>query len=308
VDWLGVLSSSAGLAALTYGIIRAGDDGWGDRWALTALGLGVAVLVGFVAWEARLRGRSGTEPLVDLGLFRSASFTWGTVLAGVGIFAMIGVLFTAPQYFQAVLGTDAMGSGVRLLPLIGGVVLGGGTADRVATTVGPKLAAATGFAVLAGGLAWGATTGPHTGFGVVAGWTALVGLGMGWALATTAAAALGELSADRAGVGSAVMQTVQKVGAPFGAAILGSVLNAGYRDGVSGPARDSVFAGIAAAQKLNSAALLETVRAAFAHGMDDMLWVCGGIAVAGTVLALVFLPTRKAVPRQPAERERVHVG
>jgi hypothetical protein len=149
-----------------------------------------------------------------------------------------------------------------------------------------------------------------SGTGYVAAWTPAVGLGMGFALATASAAALGALPAERAGVGSAVIQAVNKVGAPFAAAILGSVLNATYRGqlrlaGVPGrvadAARDSVFAGVAAARQLGSAPLLDSVRAAFVDGMDVMLWVCAAIAVAGTVLALVFLPGRAAAAGMPAE-------
>jgi DHA2 family multidrug resistance protein-like MFS transporter len=119
---------------------------------------------------------------------------------------------------------------------------------------------------------------------------------------------LGALSAERAGVGSAVIQAVNKVGAPFAAAVLGSVLNATYRGqlrlaGVPGrvadAARDSVFAGVAAAQQLGSASLLESVRTAFVAGMDVMLWVCAAIAVAGIVLALAFLPGRAAAAATP---------
>jgi EmrB/QacA subfamily drug resistance transporter len=319
MDPLGVLASSAGLGALTYGIIQAGQNGWGDAAALVAMAGGLIVLVAFWLWEARLGRRPGGQPLVDLGLFRSPAFTWGTILAGVGIFAMVGVLFTAPQYFQAILGTDAMGSGVRLLPLIGGVVVGAGGADRIASRVGAKMAVAGGFAVLAAALAVGATTSVTSGYLFIGAWTAVVGAGMGVALATAASAALGELSPERAGVGSAVMQTVQKIGAPFGAAILGSVLNAGYRShlnlaGLPGPAahaaRDSVFAAIVLAGKLRSPSLLDSARTSFVYGMDVMLMVCGGVTVAGIVLALLFLPRRKGAPegrgsQANLERERV---
>jgi DHA2 family multidrug resistance protein-like MFS transporter len=87
------------------------------------------------------------------------------------------------------------------------------------------------------------------------------------------------------------------------------VLSAGYlaRLDLSGlPAaaaatvRQSVFGGVAVAQKIHSAALLASVRTAFVHGMDLALVVSAGIAVAGVVLTLVFLPasnaTEKAVP------------
>jgi DHA2 family multidrug resistance protein-like MFS transporter len=320
LDPAGVLLSSAGLAVLVYGVIRAGQDGWGDAGALAAMAGGGLLLVAFVSWERRLGRRPGGQPLVDLGLFGSTGFTWGTILAAVGIFALFGVLFTAPQYFQAILGTDAMGSGLRLLPLIGGLAVAAGTADRIAARAGARATVAVGFALLAGGLAVGATTAVSSGTGYVAAWTVPVGLGMGLALATAASAALGALSAERAGVGSALMQAVQKVGAPVAAAVLGSVLNATYRGelhlpGLPAPlaaaVRDSVFAGVAAARRLGSASLLVSVRTAFVDGMDVMLWVCAGIAVAGMVLALVFLPRRAAAPqaaRAGAEEDVVVSG
>ena len=56
--------------------------------------------------------------------------------------------------------------------------------------------------------------------------------------------------------------------------------------------RDSVFAGVGAARQLASGSLLHGVRGAFVDGVDVMLWACAAIAVAGLVLALVFLPGR----------------
>jgi MFS transporter, DHA2 family, multidrug resistance protein len=308
LDPVGVLASSTGLAVVVYGVIQAGQHGWGDPAALAAMAAGALVLVGFGLWERRLSRRPDGQPLIDLALFGSTSFTWGTILAAVGVFALFGVLFTAPQYFQAILGTDAMGSGLRLLPLIGGLAVGASVADRVATRAGAKLTVASGFALLAAGLGVGATTDVTSGTGFIAAWTPVVGLGMGLALATASAAALGALSAERAGVGSAVIQAVNKVGAPLAAALLGSVLNATYRSQldlaavpgqVAAAARDSVFAGVAAARQLGSVSLLDAVRAAFVEGMDGMLWVCAALAVAGMVLALVFLPGRAAAAATP---------
>jgi MFS transporter, DHA2 family, multidrug resistance protein len=154
LDPLGVLAFSTGLTVVVYGVIEAGQRGWGDPTALAAMAAGALVLIGFGLWERRLGRRPDGQPLVDLALFGSTSLTWGTIPAAVGVFALFGVLFTAPQYFQAILGTNAMGSGLRLLPLIGGLAVGASVAAR-------------------------------------------------------------------AGVGSAVIQAVSKVGAPFAAAILG---------------------------------------------------------------------------------------
>jgi hypothetical protein len=301
-----VAASAAGLVALTYGLIEAGQDGWSDAGALALMIAGVALLAGFLAWERRLTRRPGGQPLLDLSLFSSASFTWGVILAVVPILAMLGILFTMPQYFQGVLGATAMGSGLRLLPLVAGLIAGAVPAARGARLVGAKAAVTAGFVLLAAGLFIGAMTSAGSSGLFVGSWMAVAGVGTGIAMATAMSAALVELSAEKSGVGSAVLQAVNKTGAPLGIAILGSVLSAGYlaRLSLAGlpPAaaaavRQSVFGGAAVAQKIHSASLLASVQAAFVHGMDLALLVSAGIALAGVVLTLVFLPASNAPKR-----------
>jgi len=303
LDLVGVAASAAGLVALTYGLIQAGQDGWGDAGALALMIAGVALLAGFFGWERRLTRQPGGQPLIDLTLFSSASFTWGVILAVVPILTMLGVLFTMPQYFQGVLGATAMGSGLRLLPLVGGLVAGAVPANRIVGLAGAKVAVAAGFVLLAAGLGAGAMTSVSSGGLYVAAWLAVAGLGTGIAMATAMSAALVELSADKSGVGAAVLQAVNKTGGPLGIAILGSVLSAGYLGRLHLPGlpaaaaaavRQSVFGGVAVASKLHSAVLLASVRAAFVHGMDLSLAVSAGIAVAGVILTLVFLPASNA--------------
>ena len=180
-------------------------------------------------------------------------------------------------------------------------------ADRVARLVGAKITVAIGFAVLAAGLVLGAHTDAGTASDFVALWMAMTGFGMGLGLATVASGALSELPAERSGVGSAVMSALQKTGAPFGAAILGSVLNATYQAhlDVTGlppvaahAARGSVFGGLAVAHQLGSPALVTSVRAAFVAGMDGALLVSGGIAVVGILLTLAFLPWKTRASAQ----------
>ena len=158
LDWLGIAGSSGGLATLTYGLIEAGQLGWGSPRGLVAIAVGLALMVAFFSWEGRLSRRPGGQPLVDLALFRSASFTWGVICMTIMTLAMIGVMFTMPQYFQAVLGASAQGSGLRLLSLVVGLLIGAVPADRLARRLGAKLTVALGFAVLGGGLALGSQT------------------------------------------------------------------------------------------------------------------------------------------------------
>jgi DHA2 family multidrug resistance protein-like MFS transporter len=298
LDVAGVLTSSAGLAVLTYGMVQAGEYGWGDVTSVVPLVVGVVLVACFAGWERR-----ASEPLVDLTLFRNARFTVGTVLSTAVNFMMFGVLFAVPQYFQAVLGTDAMGGGVRLLPLIGGLLGGAVVADRLASRVGAKAASCLGFVLLAGGLFAGATTGAGSGYRLVAAWSAVCGVGLGFVMPTAMDAALSTLPKDSSSVGSAVIQAVRMVGGSFGAAVLGSVLNSGYRgrldlaglpSGAARAVRDSVFGGLEVARRMRSAPLAGSVRAAFVHGMDVALVVCGGLGALGVVVALLFLPRRAA--------------
>jgi DHA2 family multidrug resistance protein-like MFS transporter len=331
VDYLGVILSSAGLAGLTYGFIKAGQDGWTDAAALGTIAAGVAVLAVLVAWERWLTGRNGpgvdgaeagnsrggywvtVRPLIELRLFRSAGFTWGTVLATLVSFAMFGIFFAMPQYFQEVRGVNAMGSGLRLLPMIGGMVIGmiGGTrlaSPRKAADgqvreprANAKSLVTVGFTIMAITLAFGAMTKTTSGTGFAAAWFATFGLGLGLAMPQTMNAALSALSAERSGSGSALISAMRQVGATIGVAVLGTVLGSVYRShlnvtglpaAVATAAKSSVVAGVAIAHQLGSAALLESVRNAFVQGMDTMLWVCGGIALASAILALIFLPRR----------------
>ena len=315
MDITGVLGSSAGLAGLTYGFIKAGEDGWGDAAALASIAAGVAVLAAFVAWERRFGRRPTAQPLVELGLFRSAGFTWGTILVTMVAFALFGILFAMPQYFQDVRGFDALGSGLRLLPMIGGMVVGMLVGTRLQTprkdpagrlgapAVTAKSLVTLGFTVVTAALAVGAFTRVHSGTGFAAAWFSVTGLGLGLAMPAAMNAALSALSAERSGAGSALISAMRQVGATIGVAVLGTVLSSAYRghlDLTGLPAqaaatvRKSIAGGIAVAQQSGSAGLLDTVRAAFVHAMDVMLWVCGGIALAAALLALAFLPHRNA--------------
>ena len=319
VDWLGIVGSSAGLTLFMYGIIEAGRVGWGDPGTIGPLLAGVLVIAAFVAWEVR-RTSAGRTPLVDLSLFRSRSFTGGVVLAGMGIFGLTGLLFAMPQLWQGVQGLDAQGAGARLLPVIAGMVVAALAADRLAARIGPRLTVAIGLLLLAAGLGTGSTLTLGSSDGFTAAWMFLAGLGAGFGLATAASAAMVELDAERSGVGSALVQAVIKLGPAFGAAVLGSVMNAAYRNGVpvtglpaeaAAAVQSSVFAGLAVAEKLGSDVLAQAVKVAFVGALGDALRIAAVIAVAGVPIALALLPGRVAAPTADGAQsahERAVVG
>jgi len=206
-----------------------------------------------------------------------------------------------------------MGTGVRWLPMIAGMVVGMIGSTRLATprkasdgSVRPPLAGAKdlvaiGFTAMAAGLVLGAFTKTGSGTGFAAAWLAVAGLGLGLAMPQAMNAALAALSAERSGSGSALISALRQVGATIGVAILGTVLDSVYRGqlavtglpaATAALARSSVVAGVAVAKTLGSPALLTSARSAFVQGMDTMLWACAGIALASAILALIFLPRR----------------
>ncbi|WKK23553.1 DHA2 family efflux MFS transporter permease subunit [Streptomyces olivoreticuli] len=310
IDFLGVVISSVGLTALTFGAIEAGEKGWGSAEALLSLGGGVVALIVFVLWELRVAVTG--NPLVDLRLFRTRGFVWGSVLSTIVSFAMFGLIFALPQYFQAVQGTDALGTGLRLLPMIGGLLVGASAINKMRPDIGPRAVPALGFLLVAIGLFMGTYTETDTGYGYVAVWIVVIGAGLGLAMTRSMAAALNSLAKERSGVGSAVVQALRQVGGAIGVAVLGSVANSSYRNNldlknasrqVEDAVSRSVSTGVAVAEKMHDTVMLGAVRDAFVDAMHTLLFVCSGIGVVAALLALAFMPRRAALPpeKEPAQ-------
>src|SRR5699024_12580636 len=167
--------------------------------------------------------------LVDPQLFSAPGLTWGSIVATSASFAMIGAIFVLPQYFSVVGGHDAMGAGLRLLPLLGGLLVGVKIADFIRPGLGAKLVVGSGFILLAGAAVLGTTAGTDQNMALLVWWTTLFGAGLGMTLPPAMDIALGALDPETSGAGTAVTQSLRQVGGTFGVAVLGAVLNAGYR-------------------------------------------------------------------------------
>jgi EmrB/QacA subfamily drug resistance transporter len=324
LDVPGIVISTAGLTGLTYGFIRAGERSWTDAVALVTMCAGAVVLALFIWWERAVVAR-GRSPLVDLPLFKVAGFRWGTILMTCVTFAMFGLMFTVPLYFQDIRGATPLGAGVRMLPLVGGMIVGMALGSRLSSArkdaaggglpplVSAKAAVSAGFAVMAAGLVIGAFTslGSSTGFALA--WVAVTGGGLGIAMPSAMNAAVAPLTEERSASGGALIQAVRQVGGTIGVAVLGTIIANAYTSrlpglghlpsAAAGAVRSSVAGGVTVARELGSAALLDEVRSAFIHGMDVMLWTCGGIAVASALLALLFLPRHAGHNEGRDERE-----
>ncbi len=308
IDLLGAALSAAGMLGLTYGFIRIGDRDWADALGWLAVGGGVVALGAFLWWQRRC-----AHPLIDVGLFAAPGFRWGTAFSILVSFAMFGMFFTVPQYFQAVLGVDALGSGLRLLPMIGGLVLGSRLVDLLLPRLGVRVVLTAGFLVLAGGIGLGALTRVDSGYGPTALWTTVLGAGMGLVMPAAMGLAMGELTAARAGSGSALLQALRQAGGTIGVAVLGTVLATTYRTELGAlnrePISDGVNAGVAVAHRTGDPATLAQVQQAFVAGMNTMLGVCAALCVVAAAAAALVLRERAAAPAvAPDTAESMHVG
>ncbi|MEU8897002.1 MFS transporter [Nocardia sp. NPDC048505] len=309
LDAVGVVLSMAGMSALTYGFIRFGEVGWGSGLGWLMVVAGGLLLAGFLFWQRRAR-----YALIDLALFAGPGFRWGTVSTVLITFAMFGMFFTVPQYFQAVLGVDALGSGLRLLPMIGGLIVGARISALLMPKAGARVVLTLGLVVLALGLGQGALTAVDSPYWFTACWIAVVGAGMGLAMPVGMSVAVDDLDVDRAGVGSALLQALRQAAGTIGVALLGTVLATRYRGELGAldrpPFGDGVNSGVAAA---GDPATLAHVQSAFVDGMSLMLWVCTAICVLAAPLACWVLPRRPVVPADAARvrvdaSESTHVG
>jgi EmrB/QacA subfamily drug resistance transporter len=310
LDPVGAVLSTAGLTALTYGLIEAPSHGWTDGTILTSFVAAVVLLGSFVLAELRVR-----HPMMDVRLFENGRFTAASIGTALVFFSLFGALFFLTQYLQFVLGYGTLEVGVRLIPVAGALIVGAPLSARLVERIGTKAVVTGGLTLVSGGLLLLATASLASGYSLVVSSLVVLGLGMGMTMAPATEAIMGALPRARAGAGSAVSTTVRQVGGVLGVAVLGSLLSSAYgtrmTDTLHGlpstvvsAASDSVGAAVGIAARIGGApgrALVDTAHSAFIHGMDVTLVVAAAVALIGALVALLFLPARAAAAPETAE-------
>jgi EmrB/QacA subfamily drug resistance transporter len=307
VDVTGVLLSIIGLVLLVYGIIDGGDHGFGKPRAWGTLLAGVAVLVAFVVFERRLR-----YPSLDVRLFRNPRFSAAVTSVGLVFFAAFGSMFFVAFYFQLVRGYSPLESGLLMTPFALAQLI---FAPRSATMVrryGPKAVCAVGMALVTVGLASFVLVGVDTPIWAVGAIFFVQGVGMANVMPPATESIMSSLPREKAGVGSAVGNTIRQVGGALGVAILGSVLAAVYRDGIGGhltslppsaraAAGESISSTYAVAEKLGPAGqgLIAAGNDAFVRAMHVAAAGSMIVSLLGMLVVLAWLP-RRAVSHAPA--------
>lgn len=196
--------------------------------------------------------------------------------------------------------------------MIGGLLIATNFLEGLSDKLGVRPTLVIGYGLLAVGLAMGATTDVGTAYGFIAVWMAVVGLGVGLVLPTSMALAVGALTPERAGAGSALLSALRQASGTIGVAVLGTVVSMRYHSALGPlnhePISAGVGSGVAVAHSIGDNVMLAEVQSAFMSGMSLLMWVCAGICLAA--IAMVGLSGRQSTEttRAPAEPESAQVG
>ena len=219
LDLPGLLASAIGLFGLTYALIEANTYGWTSGRILGLFAVAVAGLAAFVVLELRQR-----VPMLDLSLFRNGTFAGAnTVMLLVGL-AMFGVFFYNSLFIQNIMGYSAVQTGASFLPMTGLIILVAPLAGKFSDRVGSRWLMGVGMVLLSASLFIFSRLDAASDFWNVFPGLIVGGLGMAFVMTPTTAAAMGSVPVDKAGVGSAVLNSMRQVGGSLGIAVMGAIV------------------------------------------------------------------------------------
>ncbi|MEU4390296.1 DHA2 family efflux MFS transporter permease subunit [Kribbella sp. NPDC023855] len=273
LDVAGAVLATIGLAGLTFGLISAGDRGFGDALVLVSLAVGVAGLAAFVEVERR-----SSHPMLPPGIFSSLRFT-GANLVTVVVYGALGTAtFLLVVYLQTGLGYEALTAGAALLPMTVLMLGLSGYAGALSEKIGARIPMTVGPLFMAGGFLLMMNVEPGAKYLTdVLPSVVVLGIGLVCTVAPLTATVLSSVEDHHAGVASGVNNAVARsaqlmavAAIPLAAGITGD----SYRD-----------------------------PAAFSDGFQMAMWISAGLAVAGAVLAWVTLGP---APERPAARQVHH--
>jgi EmrB/QacA subfamily drug resistance transporter len=219
LDLPGLLTSGIGLFALTYGLIETNDHAWTSTRVLTLFAGAAVFLAAFVLLELHQR-----IPMLDLTLFRNPTFAGANAAMLLVGLAMFGIFFYNSLFLQNVLGFGAIKTGATFLPMTVLIILVAPAAGKVSDRVGARWLMGAGMTLLAVSLMLFGTLDESSSFWNILPGLLVGGVGMAITMAPTTAAAMGSVAVDKAGVGSAVINSMRQVGGSLGIAIMGALV------------------------------------------------------------------------------------
>src|SRR3954468_10977041 len=225
-DVPGLFTSALGLFALSYALIEANNYGWTSTRILASFAIAAVSLVAFVLLERHQRA-----PMLDLSLFRNRTFSGANAsMLFVGL-AMFGTFFYVSLYMQNVLGYSPVQAGASFLPMTVLIILIAPRAGALTDKIGSRWLVGVGMTLLAVMLFYYSRLGAHESFWAILPGLLIGGIGMGCTMTPVTAAAMSAVAVDKAGVGSAVLNSARQVGGSLGIAVMGAIVASGISSG-----------------------------------------------------------------------------
>ncbi|MDK1360810.1 MFS transporter [Arthrobacter sp. zg-Y1219] len=287
VDLWSVLLVMAAMFPVVYGIKAISTSGVGVE---SLLPIAVGLMFGVLFVRRQLRR---LHPMLDVRLFRNPTFSGSIGANLLSVFSLVGFIFFLSQHLQLVLEKSPQQAGLIMLPGLLLTIIAGLAVVRVVRHIRPGYIIAGGLLLNAVGYTIILAAGGDGGVGGLMVAFMVLGLGVGAAETISNDLILSSVPPTKAGAASAISETAYEVGAVLGTAVLGSILTAGYRNGVVLPgglapadaaaASETLGGAVEAAQRLpegSASALLESARAAFDSGVTTT-------SLIGVVLMLV---------------------
>jgi len=311
LDAPGVVLSVAGLVSLVWAVIEAPHRGWTDPLVIVAFAAALVLGVLFVRRQLSTR-----NPLLDVGLFKRPAFSVGSLAISSAFFALFGLIFLTTQFLQVVQGRSAIETGLVMLPLAFGLVIGSGLSHKVTLKLGAPTQVAAALTTVALVIASVTLWQPDTAAWILALFFFVGPLAMGNVMAPATVAVMSAVSEAKAGVGSAMNDVNRQVAGALGVAIIGSISSSLYSSkvdsaaaalppGAAHTASDSIGGAAVVAAHLPPSAgepLLTAAHAAFTDAIGLALLIGTGIMLAAAVLVRRYLPDLRAATEGSAER------
>jgi predicted MFS family arabinose efflux permease len=302
IDYLGAALLVGAISSLLLMCVWGGSEyPWASTQIIGLAFAGLLLIVAFIAQERRAE-----EPILPLRLFRDSTFTICCVAGVLTSVGMFGAIVYMPLYLQLVNGASPTSAGLQLVPLMFGIIIGSVGSGRIISRIGRyKLFPIVGAAILTIGLLGLARLTEDSARLEQGAVMLIVGIGVGLVVQVLVLAVQNTAPRGDLGVATSTITFMRSMGAAFGVAILGSILNSQLtqhlRDELPGRTVDPAV--IERGQD-GLRTLDEATRTGVVHAFADSLHVVFLASVPAAVAAFVILLFLKEKPL----REAPHVG
>jgi len=311
IDVPGVLLGAVALGCGSFAVIQGEQSGYASWWIILLFILAGLAAIVFLSVERRRK-----SPMIQTSLFAKAPIAGSNFAAFAAYFGIFSIFFFTALYMQVVANASPYQTAIDFLPMAAGLIISSILTGPWVARMGPRVPMTIGCLLAAGGvLTTGALLNPSIGFSTL-GWSLpIAGVGFGMAVVPITSTPLAVVPPERSGMAASATNTSRELGAVFGVAILGSIVNARLTGGLATrlraigipPSFQSLVihavtggglsnnAATKAEQSKNAAVakiatkVVQAAYNAFGSGLHTSLEISGGLLCAGALVAAITI-------------------